>query len=607
MGLIKRLSFIIVYLQFSFYLIGQSEDSKWIFNAWNEDLIGDTTTFWGPSVLDFSTLPPRQYRQTEIVLDFGKTNAVYCDTLGEIFLYSNGMSIYGPNHRNVFDGAEINYGDNWENLTWPDNPTNKSRSIGFRRVQNAMILPVPEADNRWLHLSHNNENRDFTLQWPDTDFFELKICEIDNDAFGAARVIEKDVTINDRILKNGCLTATKHANGRDWWFLQFNKDTVYTYIVDPTGVRLSHHQVLPFHVYDSGGQSKFNQQGTAFAFYGSSGYLDTDRIQLFYADFDRCTGSLSNSKLIDNPIVYQSIFNNGLEFSPNGRFIYINDVENIYQIDLFEDNPFINPTSIMIWDSTYCDDGYPDPFERRFGISLLGQDNKIYVSGQHQCFYLDVIHEPNKKGLDSRPEQRAIRLPTYHFGTLPTPVAYRLGPLDGSSCDTLGLDNNPISRFWYEQDELDHLEIQFRDVTYFRPENWKWTFGDGGDSSEENPYYEYSTNGIYEVCLTVSNENSSDTSCHELQIGPVSNQDPSRTYDISLFPNPVEDFTRLVFYDYLPEYCIFNLYDAKGERVYSIQVYQQFTLDLSHLMDGVYFYELSDGDSVLKSGKLVKI
>jgi len=259
----------------------------------------------------------------------------------------------------------------------------------------------------------------------------------------------------------------------------------------------------------------------------------------------------------------------------------------------------------MTWDSTFCE--ISGSFERKFGISLLGQDNKIYISGQHQCFYLDVIHKPNKKGAESRPEQRGIKLPTYHLGTMPSPVAYRLGPIDGSPCDTLNIDNNPISRFWYEQDSSNHQEIQFRDVSYFRPEEWSWTFGDGNSSTERNPIHDFQNNGIYEVCLTVSNENSSNTSCQELQIGPVANQNVHREYDINIFPNPVDDFTRLVFHDYLPEQAKIVLYDASGQKVFSARVYQECMVDLTSLIAGTYLYEIVDGSEFLGSGKIVKM
>jgi len=262
----KKLLLLILLLDLCTVGFSQKEDQKWIFNYTSQDLIDDTSSIWGPTVLDFNKLPPLYYRDNDIVLDFSKTNTIICDSLGQILLYSNGMSVYGPDHSSIINGEQINYGEKWELLTFPENLVTISLSQGFKQIQNALILPIPEDENNWLLLSHNYENRDFNLLWPDTDFFELKKCQIELNQNNKFEIVEKDVTINDKILKNGCLTATRHANGRDWWFLQFNKDTVYTYLVDPLGVNLSHTQILPFKVYDSGGQSKFNQQGTAFAF-----------------------------------------------------------------------------------------------------------------------------------------------------------------------------------------------------------------------------------------------------------------------------------------------------------------------------------------------------
>ncbi len=122
-----------------------------------------------------------------------------------------------------------------------------------------------------------------------------------------------------------------------------------------------------------------------------------------------------------------------------------------------------------------------------------------------------------------------------------------------------------------------------------------------------SPMHTYSANGIYEVCLTVSNEKSSNTSCQELQIGPVANQNIQRDYDINIFPNPVEDVTRLVFHDYLPEEAMIILYDASGQKVFSERVYQESTIDLSSLNSGVYLYEIVDGGNKIDGGKMIKI
>jgi hypothetical protein len=65
-------------------------------------------------------------------------------------------------------------------------------------------------------------------------------------------------------------------------------------------------------------------------------------------------------------------------------------------------------------------------------------DGKIYYSvfGSNG-FTLSVIHEPDKKGLDCNVEQHGIILSSLTEGTLPFFPNYRLGPLKGSSCDTI--------------------------------------------------------------------------------------------------------------------------------------------------------------------------
>ena len=128
---------------------------------------------------------------------------------------------------------------------------------------------------------------------------------------------------------------------------------------------------------------------------------------------------------------------------------------------------------VMAWDSTWL----ANPlglFEQpaSFGAMQRGPDNKIYIGYGPQGDYLHVIHYPDRYGLLCEAEQRAVYIPTYHVGTVPNFPSLRLGPLDGSSCDTLGLDNHPVSRFRYEQDSMDFLSIDFKDLSYYEPTNW---------------------------------------------------------------------------------------------------------------------------------------
>ncbi|MDH3890476.1 MAG: S8 family serine peptidase [candidate division Zixibacteria bacterium] len=49
------------------------------------------------------------------------------------------------------------------------------------------------------------------------------------------------------------------------------------------------------------------------------------------------------------------------------------------------------------------------------------------------------------------------------------------------------------------------LSVDFTDLSTNNPDTWAWTFGDGGNSSAQNPSYVYTSAGIYTVTLTASN------------------------------------------------------------------------------------------------------
>jgi len=55
------------------------------------------------------------------------------------------------------------------------------------------------------------------------------------------------------------------------------------------------------------------------------------------------------------------------------------------------------------------------------------------------------------------------------------------------------------------------LTVNFTDLSTNSPTAWEWDFGDGGDSSEQNPSYTYLLVGIYTPSMTATNAGGSDT------------------------------------------------------------------------------------------------
>ncbi|HII92519.1 MAG TPA: PKD domain-containing protein [Methanosarcina sp.] len=55
------------------------------------------------------------------------------------------------------------------------------------------------------------------------------------------------------------------------------------------------------------------------------------------------------------------------------------------------------------------------------------------------------------------------------------------------------------------------LNVTFTDSSTGSPTSWKWNFGDGATSTQQNPAHTYSTQGNYTVALTVSNSAGNNT------------------------------------------------------------------------------------------------
>jgi PKD repeat protein len=53
--------------------------------------------------------------------------------------------------------------------------------------------------------------------------------------------------------------------------------------------------------------------------------------------------------------------------------------------------------------------------------------------------------------------------------------------------------------------------VKFTDLSTGSPTSWKWDFGDGSTSTEQNPVHVYQQEGAYDVTLTVSNSYGTDT------------------------------------------------------------------------------------------------
>jgi PKD repeat protein len=95
------------------------------------------------------------------------------------------------------------------------------------------------------------------------------------------------------------------------------------------------------------------------------------------------------------------------------------------------------------------------------------------------------------------------------------------------------------------------FECAFLDGSSGGPTSWLWDFGDGNTSTEQNPIHNYTTYGVYEVSLTVSNDGGTTTSTYTRRI-PVGN-----TGVVSFNRNPIND-AETQFIDWTSAFKNFN-------------------------------------------------
>lgn len=227
---------------------------------------------------------------------------------------------------------------------------------------------------------------------------------------------------------NGQIQACRHANGRDWWIVQRRYDTgsFYVYLFDVTGIHLHSLQHISNHIGMGVGQACFSPDGSKYVTVEAGCHppcttAPTYKKVAIY-DFDRCTGTLSNEKL-DDFIANTNVV--ACAISPNSRYLYVFTITELYQYDL-QANDVIN-SRILVHD-----------FIGGGTWLRLAPDNRIYIEGWDSY---KIIENPDERGIACNAIENAIILPfrcDFFNANFPN---FRLGPIDGSACDTLGIND----------------------------------------------------------------------------------------------------------------------------------------------------------------------
>lgn len=515
-------------------------------------------------------------------------NASYSDEEGNLLMYTNGIHLADSSFQIMENGdsiSEMSINDIY--------PYYKS---GYPFTNSAIFLPIAK-DKYYLLLPL------IDTIFVDQPIFTTKYITYSEIEFDKAhpngRVTKKRQTVWTDTMISLNTTACRHANGRDWWFITQRDQTgkLLKFLIDSSGIHGPWYQEFPIPkliAYDGG--SVFTPDGTKYC------HIDpTFGIQVY--DFDRCMGELSNFRYIDMP--YEAPIGD-VVISPNSRFMYVMTGYHVIQFDL--NTPDLASLKASADTVGYTDPKYP---YTNFAVGALAPDGKIYITTSSLADFLPYINFPDKKGKACKFIFPGLKLPKGNGGgSLPNFPNYRLGPIDGSACDTLGIDNIPKARFRINHDTLMPFSKEFTDLSFREPMSWYWTFGDGEISTEVNPVHVYQKKGEYDVCLTVSNQYGSDTACKTFGAWSVSTEeDLKEGGEIMIYPNPVKDkLNVLIKYGSPRSRLKIMVSDILGKTVLLRDVNRSELpqeLDVSALINGIYLLQLFDGFRLVQSERLI--
>ncbi len=308
-----------------------------------------------------------------------------CDRNGNLLFYSNSYLMFNRLFQQMPNGNNFNHG------------TMANAAItayGPYPIHNgAVIVPFVKDTNQFYMFYENAEYSDGGRGLPDRLQYLVVDKRLDG---GLGDVVFKDsAIIKGDSLMAGNVYAIRHGNGIDWWIIvrKHHSNQFYMILVDSSG---PNHPIIqnlgtPYMqsaIYQSDCHASVDGGKLSYAFnYNYPSYIQPSQLDIY--DFDRCTGTLSNYKMILLANSTDTFFTGATCFSPNNRFLYLHQATILVQLDLQNPNPFNSRIDVGDWDHTQF------PSNTIFWKMVNAPDGKIYVSTNGSTPFMHVINYPD--------------------------------------------------------------------------------------------------------------------------------------------------------------------------------------------------------------------
>jgi gliding motility-associated-like protein len=358
-------------------LAGQKQNNQW--------------RFGGGGGIDFNVSPAAFIGGGATQTGEGSASVADRNT-GALLFYTDGVTVWNAQNQVMPNGTGLLGGD----------------PVLLSSTTAAVIVPKPGSTTQYYIIAIDEQ--------ASTNGVSYSLIDMTlNGGLGDVVASQKNIALIQTNSEK--LEVVPSADRQGYWLITHRSNTFYSFKINAAGIQNT--PVVSVVGGDHGngaGHMKVNRQFNKLAM----GNFFSRNIELF--DFNNTTGVLSN------PLIWSSAPTNdvyyGVEFSPNGKLLYVSNFEKIRQYDITLSNP-----------TTIENSKYEIASQ---GISLqLGPDNKIYANAGS----VNVINCPNEKGTACGFQQNVLANQTsgggyglhkwvYYFDDIPAPERNEIRSLD---------------------------------------------------------------------------------------------------------------------------------------------------------------------------------
>jgi hypothetical protein len=248
-------------------------------------------------------------------------HSIICDSVtGNLLFICNGMVLYDTLGNIIENGDSLVPSSIYHRNTYPNEPSSQA----------SLILPKGNNGEYYVFITTASDSMYATWLLPNAtrtpnDLLLYNVVDMNANG-GMGKVVKKNIPlITHAEMGRTNMQACRHANGVDWWLLKksgYESNEITRFLVTKDSIYGPFKQSFSepnFGLADARGQMAFSKDGKKYA--SVQGLSN----KLFMADFDRCSGELSNPKVYNIPIDsigYLPIDSTGMRDSISGGGVH---------------------------------------------------------------------------------------------------------------------------------------------------------------------------------------------------------------------------------------------------------------------------------------------